>query len=356
MRTSRFKPHRITALAITLAPLLAWAAPGLFAAIDEVKSPHGKLKEPCATCHTAKGWKQIRVSPKFDHAKFGFPLHGAHKTDCMSCHTSLEFKAADIRCASCHQDPHRGEMGIDCARCHGPRSFIDRAPMVRGHQLTRFPLTGAHATLECEICHVVQAQGHLQFKGTRAACEDCHRDDYMAARAPDHGAGGFPLQCAQCHGTIAWEGVRFGHEKTAFPLTGAHRRVSCERCHGDGVYDGKPTDCVSCHRADYDATSDPNHVAIGFSTQCQTCHSTTAWHPGRFDHDSRNFPIYSGRHATLWSGCSDCHNNPSTYSQFTCFSCHPHSSRTQTDSNHGGVSGYLYDSNACYSCHPRGQS
>jgi hypothetical protein len=131
--------------------------------------------------------------------------------------------------------------------------------------------------------------------------------------------------------------------------------VACERCHGDGVYQGKATDCLSCHSADYAATTNPGHSAIGFSTDCASCHTTTAWHPATFDHDSRWFPIYSGRHATLWTGCSDCHTNTSSYAQFTCLSCHPHSSKTQTDSNHGGVNGYLYDSNACYSCHPQGR-
>ena len=49
MRTSRFTAYRLIALAIMLAPPLCLVVPRLFAAIGEVKSPHGSLKEPCAT-------------------------------------------------------------------------------------------------------------------------------------------------------------------------------------------------------------------------------------------------------------------------------------------------------------------
>jgi hypothetical protein len=357
-RSTRSIRPALLAAAIAFAPLFALGGPTLQAAIQgpDVKNPHGDLKEPCAFCHTANGWKEIRVNAKFDHAKYGFPLNGAHRTNCLSCHTTLRFESADVRCASCHQDPHLGEMGADCTRCHSARSFIDRAPMVRAHQLTRFPLIGAHAILECESCHASQAQGHLQFKGTRAACDACHMADYQATRNPDHQAGGFPLQCMQCHGTVTWNTDRFDHDRTGFPLTGAHRSTTCASCHGDGVYAGKSTACVSCHQADYNGTTDPNHVGAGFPTQCQTCHSTSSFQGAVFsDHDPSFFPIYSGIHQGLWSGCTDCHVNSQNFGQFSCFNCHPHSDKTQTDSNHSGVSGYSYDSNACYSCHPRGR-
>ena len=56
----------------------------------------------------------------------------------------------------------------------------------------------------------------------------------------------------------------FDHSATAFPLTGAHRAVACQQCHGDGVYHGKSAVCVSCHQADYDRTTDPNHRTAQF--------------------------------------------------------------------------------------------
>jgi hypothetical protein len=342
--------------------LLAWLLPvsaalGAQAPAPIPNHPHGAFREDCALCHGAGSWKPARVSRRFNHAKYGFALEGAHAAaNCLACHATLEFKRPEKLCASCHEDPHRGEMGPDCARCHGARSFVDRAPMVRAHQLTSFPLTGSHAGIECERCHRPTQQGQLQFVATEAECRSCHLDDYRATRDPDHTAAGFSLECQTCHTTLAWARARFDHSASGFPLTGAHRQVPCQSCHGDGVWAGKSTACVSCHQQDYNATNNPAHAAAGFSTACQTCHNTTSWSGATFDHDTSFFPIYSGRHAGLWSSCSTCHTSSTTYAVFTCFNCHPHDSQTQTDSNHSGISGYRYDSQACYACHPRGRS
>ena len=138
---------------------------------------------------------------------------------------------------------------------------------------------------------------------------------------------------------------------TRFPLTGAHRTVSCQSCHGNGVYPGKSTDCVSCHRSDYDQTTNPVHTAAGFPLDCASCHTTSGWSGARFDHDGRFFPIYSGAHRGRWQSCAECHTNPANYAQFTCLPCH---GQTETNGHHREVSGYQYDSQACYSCHPRG--
>jgi hypothetical protein len=225
--------------------------------------------------------------------------------------------------------------------------------MARMHQMTRFPLIGGHAGLDCESCHPPAAQGHLQYVGTQADCQGCHRADYNAAKVPDHVAGGFPLACENCHSQTSWNTARFDHSMTAFPLTGAHRSVACAQCHGDGVYKGKSTACASCHISDYNGTTNPPHAAANFATTCETCHNTTAWTGATFNHDSSYFPIYSGRHAGVWNACTDCHNVSTNYAQFTCLTCHHQS---ETDSNHTRVSGYSYNSNACYSCHPRGNS
>lgn len=346
---------RAVILILVVAPLAALGVSR--AAPRPVTNPHGKYKEDCALCHGAKGWKPVQISPKFDHAaRSGFALDGAHAgADCRSCHVTLDFQQSATQCASCHEDVHRGEMGADCARCHTARSFVDRGAMTRQHQLTAFPLTGGHAGLDCETCHRSAAPGHLQFVGTRAECAGCHRADYDATTNPAHAASRFPLDCASCHVPTSWNRAKFDHALTRFPLTGAHRSAACAACHGDGVYRGKATDCVSCHQGDYDRTSDPPHAASSFPTACASCHSTTNWSGATFDHD-RFFPIHSGAHQGRWSACSDCHTNNTNYAVFTCLSCHPHSNQNETDGHHQGRSGYRYESNACYSCHPRGRS
>jgi hypothetical protein len=350
---------------VTLPALLAFAAcvgapAGRTAPTDEAPDyPHGKFRADCQLCHRAEAWTPARPGRSFDHGKLsGFPLTGAHAAAaCRQCHASLDFGGtAGTRCATCHEDPHRGELGMDCARCHTPRTFIERSRMIRAHALTHFPLTGAHAGLDCETCHPMAAQGQLRFVGTPSDCEGCHMPDYRATTQPPHNAAAFPTQCETCHRPIAWRPASFDHSRTGFPLTGAHLRTPCMSCHGDGVYAGKPTACVSCHQADYDGTNDPSHAAAGFPVTCENCHNTSSWDDATFDHDTANFPIYSGRHAGRWAACSTCHTNPQNFSVFTCFSCHPHSDPVQTQSNHGGVNGYAYDSNACYACHPRGNT
>jgi len=83
--------------------------------------------------------------------------------------------------------------------------------MVKAHQLTAFPLTGFHATLDCETCHPPAAQGQMQFLNTQADCQSCHMKDYNAARNPDHRGGGFPTECATCHNSIGWKTANFDH-------------------------------------------------------------------------------------------------------------------------------------------------
>jgi hypothetical protein len=386
------------------------------------------LDEPCALCHSPKGWTPARIDKRFDHSKSGFPLRGAHATArCLSCHATLAFRGAEHNCGACHEDIHHGELGTDCARCHTERSFLDRSTMFRLHDLTDLPLRGAHVALDCESCHPETSPGSLRFVGKSAECSSCHMEAYRSASAPDHVAGGFPLSCESCHSSLSWSGASFDHRATGFPLTGAHLAAPCASCHSSGVYNGLNTACVGCHQSDYDATTDPGHAAAGFPTSCGDCHGTATWSgatfdhrgtafpltgahltaacaschasgvydglnaacigchqsdyngttdPGHaaagfpttcgdchgtatwagatFDHDTRNFPIYSGGHASRWSACSDCHTSPANFSIFTCLLCHPHSDRVKTDESHQGEAGYQYDSQACYVCHPRG--
>ena len=57
---------------------------------------------------------------------------------------------------------------------------------------------------------------------------------------------------------MVWSATNFNHD--FFPLTGGHN-IECSACHGQGGnFTGLSTDCYSCHRADFEATTDPNHV------------------------------------------------------------------------------------------------
>ena len=331
------------------------AAPPRAPAQQATANPHGELKEPCASCHSANAWTPAHVSKKFKHAPKIFPLDGAHgQTNCRACHATLDFKGVSPKCATCHKDVHQGELGPDCARCHSPRSFIDRAVMMQRHQTTRFPLTGAHVMADCLSCHPPVAQGHMTFVGRPVECVACHLPAYASTANPPHQTAGFPTTCETCHTTVIWNLSGFNHAASRFPLTGAHAATPCNVCHKNNRFTGLSAVCVSCHLPDYNGTNAPPHAAAGFATTCADCHSTTTWAGASFDHDGRYFPIYSGAHQNRWSTCVTCHTSPTSYVVFSCVNgCH---AKATTDSHHQGNSGYRYDSQACYSCHPRGST
>jgi hypothetical protein len=315
------------------------------AAQQTVRNPHGPLDEECAVCHTSAAWTPARISAQFKHARHGFALTGAHATaSCLGCHAKLDFRGVPRDCASCHADVHHGELGTDCGRCHTARSFIDRSIMLRAHQVTRFPLSGAHLALDCESCHTPAPQGQSAFRTVSSECVACHLAQFQAAKSPDHVASGFPEDCNACHLATTWSAARFNHDATGFPLTGAHRALPCERCHGSTGFSGQSAACVSCHQQDYDGTTNPNHAASGFPTQCDACHSTSSWAGATLNHVW--FPL---PHAQ--AQCADCHTIASDYSVFVCTNCH---TQATTDRRHGDVRGYVWDSAHCYACHRNG--
>ncbi len=301
----------------------------------------------CIECHDpmGTGWNTSFASHDF------FPLMNGHDIqDCSQCHTTGDFSDASPECSSCHmQDftstasPNHTAAGFstDCATCHttGPgwtASF--------DHNSTAFPLHGSHTTTACIECH---ANG---YAGTPTECSACHITDYNNTTAPDHADSGFPTDCAACHDETSWGNATFDHNNTAFPLHGAHQSANCIQCHADG-YAGTPTACSACHISDYNGTTNPNHAAAQFPTDCAACHTENSWTPATFDHDPM-FPIYSGNHDNEWNTCAECHTNSSDYSVFTCTDCH--NDQNDLAGEHDEVSGYSYNSNACYSCHPDG--
>jgi hypothetical protein len=302
------------------------------------------LPTDCSLCHTTASW----AGASFDHSRFTkFPLTGAHVTvPCSQCHINGQFAGTPTDCFSCHvkdfngtTNPNHVQAGFphDCSICHSTASW---AGARFDHSKTPFPLTGAHVTVACSQCHV-----NGQFAGTPTDCYSCHVKDFNGTTNPNHVQAGFPHACSVCHNTSSWAGAVFDHSKTPFPLTGAHVNVACNSCHIGGVFAGTPTDCYSCHKTDYQGTTDPNHTAAGFPTTCQTCHTTTTWLGATFNHTWFQIPHHTAKL------CSDCHTNPSNYAVFVCTSCH---TKAQTDPKHQGVQGYVYNSANCYQCHKNG--
>lgn len=300
----------------------------------------------CAVCHNEAAW----IPSGFTHNSW--PLTGAHASvpNCNDCHHG-NFTNTPNTCDACHMPDYNtstnpnhstAQFPTDCAMCHDETAWSPS-----GFTHNSWPLNGAHASVSnCNDCH------HGNFTTTPNTCDACHMPDYNASTNPNHSAAQFPTDCATCHNETAWTPSGFTHN--SWPLTGAHASVSnCNDCH-HGNFTNTPNTCDACHMPDFNATTNPNHVAAMFSTDCTICHNVNAWTPSSFDHDASFFPIYSGKHNGEWNSCTDCHINSSNYAIFSCIDCHEHNNQTNVNNDHNGVSGYSYNSNACLNCHPNG--
>jgi hypothetical protein len=256
--------------------------------------PHDSFPLDCRECHVEGSWHEIREDFTFDHlARTGVALEGAHaQAECLRCHNDRGpvqvFSARG--CAGCHEDRHEGRLGKTCESCHTEADWSVRETITK-HARTRFPLVGAHAAAACWRCHPA-AQVDI-FDRASPECITCHADDLARAQVPDHVGQGWVDDCQECHIPTEWSGAGFTHSQ--FPLTGAHRTAACEACHIGQQFSGLPSHCAGCHLAEFQATTDPPHVAFGFPQECDQCHSTSAWIPATFDH------------AGIVSACVTCH-------------------------------------------------
>ena len=270
------------------------------------------------------------------------PLSRAHQqlegiTKCSSCH---DFGGGDkrLKCLECHVEiQHRVEAHagyhakaytpsatqIDCARCHTehngqkfPLTRFDRSKF--DHKgLTVFALEGKHATLQCEACHTANrlpaaAKAEIKLKdlnhsylGLARECTACHQDVHANQLGAD---------CVRCHSQDAWKPASgFNHFRAAYPLTGLHQSVACQKCHETKVgeksarYKGFSfANCQSCH-------ADPHKGAFQdakFQGTCETCHNTTGWNKNQpsvsFNHNNTKFPLHA-KHAD--AACAQCHKD-----------------------------------------------
>lgn len=308
-------------------------------------SPHGELAAPCAACHVEAAAGDRDSVPPFDHDTTGFALHGAHRgVECTACHGSLRFAHVGSLCADCHADVHAGLLGFDCEECHTERGWEDRNRMRERHDLTSFPLRGAHAQADCDACH--RGDPAPAYAGTPVDCYACHADAYHATTEPAHEPAGFGHDCTECHDftAVAWGGDRFLHPNT-FPLTGAHARIACASCHTDG-FGTLDTACYACHQADYESADDPDHVAATFPLDCAACHTTRAWEPADFDHDATAFAL-TGAHRT--TDCASCHATGYAGTPTDCDACHQ-ADYESADPDHVAA-GFPVD---CAACHGTG--
>jgi hypothetical protein len=237
------------------------------------------------------------------------------------------------------KNPH-GPLRQPCATCHAPEGWVPvRVSAAFDHAKTGFPLTGSHARVTCRSCHA-----SLDFKGAPTTCSSCHSDVHR---------GELGAACSRCHTTRSFLDLAHqvrAHQETRFPLTGAHVAVDCERCHtptaqGRMTFVNRSSECVECHRAEYVATSSPDHQAGGLPTNCVQCHSTATWSHARFSHAGTGFPL-TGAHQTVT--CAQCHGDGVYAGKSTqCVSCHQQAYDATTSPSHAAAS----FPTTCETCH-----
>jgi Cytochrome c7 and related cytochrome c len=283
------------------------------------------------------------------------PLSKAHQalsgpTNCTKCH-DLGRGNAQLKCLECHTEirerltQRRGMHAFwvgstatsnDCARCHSDHNGVD-FPLIHwqptreamDHSKSGFALTGKHAGVACEKCHTTQyipapARAGILVKdlnhtylGLSRDCITCHTDEHRGQVGKD---------CARCHTADSWKPAPlFNHATSKYPLTGAHEKVPCAKCHPTEAdakpfvkYTGLPfAKCTACH-------ADPHKGS--FTQPCQSCHNTTTWKQitglQGFDHSKTKYPLL-GEHKTV--ACEDCHKHgdfkaPLPFGK--CMDCH----------------------------------
>jgi len=238
-------------------------------------------------------------------------------------------------------NPHGEDLVIDCNQCHNSGSWNVSLNDIAfdHHKETGYKLDGQHAVIECKQCH-----DNLDFKGLETTCISCHDDVHIGSVGND---------CERCHITGNWlvEDVSQIHAENGFILEGAHTSVSCVDCHKSGnslVWERMTGNCVDCHLQDYEATANPSHRELGYSTDCIECHSpmSPTWASEFFHYF---FPLEGG-HAQV--SCVDCHHNePYRNASSECISCHQEDYNDAQGPNHKQL-GFSTDCAMCHSTNP----
>ncbi len=293
-----------------LASLMIWVVPTLGAGqeLDFLVSPgplsraHSELTglKMCSSCHSSG--------------------EGLPPAKCLDCHKELATRIdaqtgyhARIQdtCIECHHD-HQGE---DFSLIHWNPSEFD-------HSQTGYPLKGLHGKIEeCEACHNTTNSPPRQKNKTYflndTGCVACHENVHNGLLGED---------CEKCHSLEnKFQQIVFDHDRTAFPLASAHRRVDCIKCHPNKQWNGlRFSQCISCHQ-------DRHQPSLG--SDCQGCHHSDSWTVTTFDHDKTRYLLRGAHQPVL---CAECHANK----QFTgvafdnCRDCHtkdPHVGQFEQD-------------------------
>lgn len=287
----------------------------------------------CRQCHSFEAWKP---AAGFDHAKTRYPLNGRHvAVGCDKCHAmpaagpgARRYRGLEFgQCTACHQDVHRGRLGAACNTCHTTAAWGGVPRTSFDHDRTAYPLRGRHRDVACDRCHLPGKPLAI----SHGRCNDCHADAHRGELAQRGDRG---LLCDACHDLEGFRPARFAadeHQRTRYPLAGAHLAVACDACHRrapgqkTAVYRLTFARCTDCH-------ADPHQGEVAKLVQksgCESCHRLESWRKVSFDHDTTRFALVGGHAGRT---CGDCHRPlspgaPRVRMRFTnlplvCTGCH----------------------------------
>ncbi|HKS82384.1 MAG TPA: cytochrome c3 family protein [Candidatus Acidoferrales bacterium] len=330
---------------------------------------HGAFAQACETCHTTAGWKKIPQSEQFDHSKTKFPLLGKHaQVDCLQCHKQGNFKipVAFAKCSDCHSpDPHNGQFAErkdkgECDSCHTVDGWKPSLFGMKEHQLAAYPLEGKHAAVACDKCHIPAGAG-TRYKIPFQKCTDCHQD----AHGGQFAAAPYANRCESCHNVHGFQPSTYTialHQKTRFPLAGAHLAVTCAECHKTDKSSGS-SKIVPYHFSDMTCTGchqDPHHGefqsqmaqrrADGRARGCEACHTVKSWTDlPSFDHSKTKFALI-GAHRKV--ACDECHKaEPGQKASEVSFKSAPTTCSGCHEDAHAGQFAAEHRVSNCDSCH-----
>lgn len=223
--------------------------------------------------------------------------------------------------------PHGNDFKISCSTCHSSKNWqLDKEVYSFNHNKTKLPLIGQHKMINCRLCHAT-----LIFNEAKSDCIDCHKDLHQATTEND---------CSRCHTPESWlvKNITEIHQRSRFPLVGAHRTAECVECHKSETllrFDVQGITCIDCHRNIYLVTTNPNHILAGISEDCSICHPMNSfqWTGEGFNHNF--FPLSLGHSIPK---CADCHKTVSFSGLSSdCNTCHHKEYVATTKPNHVSV-------------------
>ena len=278
------------------------------------------------------------LAPSTAHAQAPGPMSKGHAhlsgaLDCQKCHEGGA-GVPDKQCLGCHDhrdlrqrieagkgfhaDPEvKAKPCKDCHKEHveeppgsgkGRKTTVDWRPFggLRNfpHQRAGWPLQGAHRFEKCESCHEkkLPKSGNTTFLGLRTECTSCHKTPHAFADPK------LAADCLACHNfdsrrVANLAATKYDHDKTAYPLVGAHTKNECKKCHVGDLERFQVTkdfsDCRGCHQ-------DPHRSVISAGKKCASCHDPKVrFELTKYDHARETGFALRGEHAR--NKCEECH-------------------------------------------------